>query len=253
MPRPTNTARDAQASRVARRRLDRTLRKGQRKKKKEPPTKNWNNTGRRHSQLGKHYPAEVLTEDEMRQLIKAACPTKRRVEKRPSTGLRNQALVALLYRCGLRIGEALAVREKDLDREAGSVNVLHGKGDKQRFAGGLDPGALAVLDLWLGRRRELGLAKNGTPVFCTLDGKPLSQVYVRQLMPRLARRAGITKRVHAHGIRHTHATELVESGEPLTGIRDQLGHTSVATTDRYLARVAPQERLARLRQREWTL
>jgi len=69
-------------------------------------------------------------------------------------------------------------------------------------------------------------------LFCTLAGGPLDQSYVRLLLPRLAARAEIDKRVHAHRLRHTHAAELAEEGYPVNFIQDQLGHASLAVTDR---------------------
>ncbi len=88
---------------------------------------------------------------------------------------------------------------------------------------------------------------------CTLSGGPLDETYVRQLLHRLARRGGIDKRVHAHGLRHTHAAELAEEGYPMNFIQDQLGHSSLATTDRYLRHIAPAARVEALRQRRWSV
>jgi site-specific recombinase XerD len=91
----------------------------------------------------------------------------------------------------------------DLDTTAGTLTVLHGKGDCRRVVG-LDPGAMAILSRWVETRHTLGI--NGhAPLFCTLQGKPLKPSYVRTLMPRLAKRAHIEKRVHRHGLlTHTH-------------------------------------------------
>src|SRR5882724_11331329 len=114
---------------------------------------------------GRRYPAEVLTPDEVRALVKAC-------SNRAPTGVRNRALVVALYRGGLRISEALRLAPKDVDRAAGTVTVLHGKGDKRRTVG-LDPGAFAVLERWLDRRARLGI--NGrSPIFCTLKGGRLA-------------------------------------------------------------------------------
>ena len=166
-------------------------------------------------------------------------------------GVRNRALLAVLYRGGLRIGEALALYPKDLDADRGTVAVLHGKGSKQRTVG-LDPGAFAVLERWLDRRRTVGL--NGRyPLFCTLQGKPVKAAYVRALLPRLARRAGIEKRVHPHGLRHTHAAELAREGVPVNLISRQLGHAGVGVTARYLDHIAPEELVAAMQRREWEL
>ncbi len=193
---------------------------------------------------GHRFPAEILTPDEVRALI-GAC------SNRAPTGIRNRALIVALYRGGLRISEALALKPKDVDEAAGTITVLRGKGDRRRTVG-LDPGAFAVLARWLERRRALGLTGR-QPLFCTLDGRPLKSSYVRTLLPRLAAKAGLEKRVHAHGLRHTHAAELAREGTPANLIQAQLGHNSLATTDRYLRHIAPQQLVDAMRAREWSL
>jgi integrase/recombinase XerD len=195
-------------------------------------------------QKGTKYPPELLTAEEARDIIRSC-------SRRAPTGIRNAALFTLMYRGGLRIGEALALRPKDVDAKAGTLTVLHGKGDKRRVVG-LDDGAFAVLQRWLDRRQALGL--NGRqPIFCTLRGEALDDSYVRHALRRAAARAGIEKRVHPHGLRHTHAAELMAEGVPANVIQDQLGHSSLATTDTYLRHIAPAERIQRLREREWAL
>lgn len=192
----------------------------------------------------KTLPAEVYTAAEVQQLVKA-CSTSAK------TGVRNRALIVTLYRAGLRISEALALRPKDLDRAAGTVRVLHGKGDKSRTVG-MDAGAFAVVECWLHVRDSLGIGARA-PVFCTLAGEPMESAYVRALLPRLGRKAGITKRVHAHGMRHTHAVELARERVDLLTISAQLGHSSTATTDRYLRHLAPERVIETMRGREFTL
>jgi len=165
------------------------------------------------------------------------------------TGVRNRALIVVLYRGGLRVSEALVLQPRDVDEGDGSVNVRHGKGDKQRVVG-MDPQAFALLERWLELRRKRGLAR--APIFCTLDGrKAVDSSYVRRLLPRLATAADIEKRVHAHGLRHTHAYELADEKMPAHRIQAQLGHGSLATTDRYLRHVAPHELLDAMRARVW--
>ncbi len=178
----------------------------------------------------RRFPPEVLTDSEVRQLM-AACGT------RSLAAARNRALIALLYRTGLRVSEALALRPKDMDLSGGAIRVLHGKGDTFRTVG-IDPGAAAVVAEWMGIRASAGV--NGvSPVFCTRAGGPVQTGYVRILMARLARKAGIDKRVHAHGLRHTHAAQLREEGVDVGIISRQLGHRSIVTTARYLDHVAP--------------
>jgi hypothetical protein len=76
---------------------------------------------------------------------------------------------------------------------------------------------------------------------------------VRRLLPKLGERAGIEKRVHAHGLRHTMATEMVERGLPLHVIAGQLGHSSTATTDTYLAELMPSDRTKAIRAAGWAM
>jgi len=193
---------------------------------------------------GQKLPPEPLNEQEVKALIRAC-------SKRAITGIRNQALIVVLYRAGLRISEALALMPKDLDAQASTIRVLHGKGDKSRVVG-LDAGAWAILQLWLDRRVAAGI-NNRAPVFCTLKGMSLKSAYIRKLLPRLARKAGIDKRVHAHGLRHTHAYELATEGTPLHIIQCQLGHSSVATTDRYIRHLNPTTVVETMKSRTWSL
>jgi site-specific recombinase XerD len=193
---------------------------------------------------GRRLPAELLSGEEVRALLRAC-------SSRAPTGIRNGALIAALYRGGLRISEALALLPKDVDPTQGTLTVLHGKGDRRR-AVGMDPAAFALLERWMDRRRALGLSGR-RPVFCTLAGEPLDSSYVRRLLPRLAAKAGVEKRVHAHGLRHAHAAELAAEGVPVNVVQQQLGHGSLATTDRYLRHIAPAERVAAMQQREWAV
>ena len=184
----------------------------------------------------------MLTEAEAIALIKAC-------SSRASTGIRNRALIAVLWRCGLRISVALALELRDLDLEAGTLRIRHGKGDKSRTVG-LDEQTAALLARWLDRRRGLGPGTRA-PVFCTLAGGRIDTSYVRHLLPRLARRANIDRRVHAHGLRHTYAAELAREHIAINVIRDALGHTSLAATDRYLRDVAPMHVIETMHARGW--
>jgi len=198
--------------------------------------------GQAPANKGRKFPAEPLTEDEVAALLRQ-CSVK------APTGIRNRALIAVMYRAGLRISEALALRPADVNQADGTLRVLHGKGNKARTVG-LDAGALDTVARWMDRRREFGF-RNG-PLFCTLSGGPVSDRYVRNMLKRIRTKAGLEKRVHPHGLRHTHAAELVREGTPVNVIRDQLGHSSLAVTDRYLRNVAPAEVIALGKSRTWT-
>ena len=199
--------------------------------------------GRVPANKGRRYPAEVLTPDEVRALLAQCSETS-------TLGLRHRALITVLYRTGVRCSEALALSVKDIDLQVGSVAVLHGKGDRRRTVG-IDPGATTIVDQWIRRRSALGLSADA-PLFCTLRGTPMDSAQVRLLLPRLARKAGIAKRVHPHGLRHTHAYELMMEGVAMPIIQRQLGHASLATTDTYLSHIAPKQVLDAITSREWT-
>jgi site-specific recombinase XerD len=165
--------------------------------------------------------------------------------------MRNAALIATIYRTGLRISECLSIQPKDLDANAGSIRVLNGKGGTTRTVG-MDPGAWALLQLWLDRRGALSI--NGRSlVFCTLQGGPLKTSYIRSLLPRLARKAGIERRVHAHALRHSFAYELAAERTPINVVQLVLGHANLATTDTYLRHINPTTAIQTLRSRSWCL
>lgn len=186
--------------------------------------------------------ADLLTSSEIERLLRAC-------SNRAPTGIRNRALLALAWRSGLRIGEVLALRPKDIDLDTGTLVVQHGKGDRRRVVG-VDAGTGALVARWL-ELRALKKIKGTAPVFCTLAGGEIDQSYIRHLLPRLANRAGIEKRVHAHGLRHAYAVELEREGAPLSTIRDLLGHSSASVTDRYLRRLGAGEAVEFARQRIW--
>ena len=188
----------------------------------------------------KRYPAEILTPGDVERLM-AACGTG------TWTTDRNRALIAVLYRSGLRISEAVAMEPKDLDLENGSIRVLHGKGGRARTVG-IDPVWAAIVSEWMATRARLGLGRRGA-VFVARGNAPLSTVHCRRLLKQLARRAGIERRVHPHGLRHTHAAELRAEGIDVGIISKQLGHRSIATTARYLDHVAPWDVVEAMRRR----
>jgi site-specific recombinase XerD len=201
--------------------------------------------GMKPANAGKTYPAEVLTRAEIHQLMAAL--------GRGNAGARNRALVVVLWRCGLRVAEALALYPKDLDLDRGTVTVLHGKGDRRRVVG-IDPEAAAVVEKWLARRSRLGV--NGRhPVFCVISaptlGKAMYSSAVRESLKHAGVKAGLDKRVHPHGLRHTYASELAREGVGVNVIQKLLGHNDLATTARYLDHLTPWEAIDIARGRTW--
>jgi len=186
------------------------------------------------------YPAEVLNKREIDALLQACGSDK-------WTDRRNSALIVLMYRAGLRVSEALALRPCDIDLDSGAIRVLHGKGDRARTIG-IDRGATESVKVWITEHRSMGHTA-GDSLFVTASGRRITQGYLRRKLPELGKAAGIHKRVHAHGLRHTHASELRSEGIDIAVIKRQLGHVSLMTTIQYLDYLEPREVVACIRRR----
>ena len=191
---------------------------------------------------GKRYPVEILTDDEVKSLINAC-------SNRWPTGIRNRALIVIMYRAGLRISEALALKPKDINFEAGTIRILNGKGGESRTVA-LDPAAFAFIARWLDVRKARGIGGYST-VFCTLEGGIIHTSYIRVMLKRIGKRANIEKRVHPHQLRHTLAAQLAQEGVPINAIQKQLGHSSLVTTIQYLDRIQPLELIDIIQARKW--
>jgi site-specific recombinase XerD len=148
-------------------------------------------------------------------------------------GARMRALIALLWRAGLRINEALTVTEQDLDPRLGALLVRHGKGGRRREVG-MDPWGWEHLRPWL----ELRMAMPVGPLLCVVDGPTRGRHWAsdaaRAQLRRVAAKAGVRRRFAPHQLRHAHAVELAHEGVPLNVIQRQLGHTNLGVTSIYL-------------------
>jgi site-specific recombinase XerD len=169
------------------------------------------------------------------------------------TATRNRALIVTLWRAGLRIHEGLLLRPHHIDHQAQLVTVLRGKGGKRRVVG-IDSGALAYIEEWEALRDGLDLPADA-PLFCSVQppnpGQPLWQAQVRRYLHEAARRAGIPKRVHPHGLRHSMAVDLVREGAPMPYVQRALGHSSLATTSIYLSGLGAGEHCEFMAARSW--
>lgn len=160
---------------------------------------------------------QVLDVDEAVRLVE--------VSTEGPLGLRDRALVELLYSSGLRLAELCALRWRDFSD--GLVTVL-GKGGKQRSVP-VGSHARAALDAW---RASTGDASDA-PAFPGRGGAPISPRAVQLRLRLLAQQQGLFKRVHPHLLRHSFASHMLESSGDLRGVQELLGHADIATTQIY--------------------
>jgi integrase/recombinase XerD len=149
--------------------------------------------------------------------------------------LRDRALLELLYGTGARISEAVGLDVDDLDRVDGTV-LLRGKGGKERLVP-VGSYALAAVDAYLTRGRpELATAGSAAPagaLFLNARGGRLSRQSAWTVLVKAADRAGVTRDVSPHTLRHSFATHLLEGGADVRVVQELLGHASVTTTQIY--------------------
>ena len=174
---------------------------------------------------GMRYPADPPTVEEIVAVMRAAGDD--------AEAVRLRGVVVVLWRAGLRISEALALTESDLDSSRGAILVRHGKGGKRREVG-MDRWGWGQLDPWLRLRCTLPVGA----LFCVLRGptrgRPWAPAGVRSQLHHAAGQAGVRRRFAPHQLRHAHAVEMSREGVPLLVIQRQLGHADLAITSVYL-------------------
>ena len=144
----------------------------------------------------------------------------------------DQAVLELAYASGLRLAELRNTRLEQLHLDAGFVNVI-GKGNKERVVP-LGRQAVAAINRYLeAGRPKLVTARSPANLFLTRRGTPFAAVTLWLHIKRRVRRAGITRNVTPHMLRHSFATHLLEHGADLRIIQELLGHASIATTEIY--------------------
>ena len=191
--------------------------------------------GRPPRNKGMRYPADPPTVDEIVAVMRHTGDHRH--------GWRQRAMIVVLWRAGLRLQEALALAEHDLDQRRGSLLVRRGKGGRRREVG-MDDWGWEQLRPWLAARAELPVG----PLFCIVDGPhPGTRVVGGRRAERVPPRrgpAGVRRRFAPHQLRHAHAHELAREGVPLNIIQRQLGHANLGTTSIYLQSIDPEEIIA---------
>ena len=171
----------------------------------------------------------VLRQDEARALIEAAAQA---ADDGSAVGVRDVAILELLYASGIRVSELCGLDVDDLDFDRRVVRVL-GKGRKERSVPFGQPAGVAVRR-WLDHaRRELARPGSGPALFVGARGGRIDQRVVRDVVHRRIAEVPDAPDIAPHGLRHTAATHLLEGGADLRTVQELLGHASMATTQIY--------------------
>lgn len=173
--------------------------------------------------LGKYLPA-VLSVEEVDAILSS-------VDTRSPAGLRNRAILEVLYGCGLRVSECIGLLISHVHLDEGFVDVV-GKGNKQRVIPLGEMAADAIRN-YLPARPEPASRPYEDILFLNKNGRPLSRVYVFEMVKNQAMAAGIHKEISPHTFRHSFATHLIEGGADLRIVQEMLGHESILTTEIY--------------------
>lgn len=148
---------------------------------------------------------------------------------RSAKGCRDNAIVEVLYSTGLRVSELVTLRLGDLFFGEGYVRVV-GKGDKQRLVP-IGSAARDKIQLYMEERKPKSASE--MTLFLNNRGKPLTRVMVFNIIRQAAERAGITKNISPHTLRHSYATHLLQGGANIRQVQELLGHESITTTEVY--------------------
>lgn len=169
---------------------------------------------------------DVLSFDEIENMIA-------QINLSTNDGTRNKAILETMYSCGLRVSELVNLKISCLYLDVGFIRVI-GKGDKERL---VPVGRDAIKHIGIYRdtiRNQINIKQGFEDIlFLNRWGKNLSRVMIFYIIKDLALKAGITKTISPHTLRHSFATHLVEGGADLRAVQEMLGHESITTTEIY--------------------
>ena len=151
-------------------------------------------------------------------------------EEKPE-GLRDRAMIELMYSTGLRVSELLSLKLKQINFEHGVISVI-GKGNKQRKVPAGDF-ALDYVKKYISTARKKNPGSHSEYLFLNRYGKPLSRQYFFLQIKKYAEQAGINEEISPHTLRHCFATHMLEGGAQLRAVQEMLGHSNIATTQIY--------------------
>ena len=167
---------------------------------------------------------QVLSEEEINQLLNAPDLTSEK-------GIRDYAVLEILYSCGLRVSEAANLQINQINEQEEIINIL-GKGKKERIVP-IRKSALKAVKTYISEVRNKHLVIDKKAVFIGKNGKRMSRQTLYNIVVNNAKLAGIRKEIHPHTLRHSFATHLLDNGADLRVVQELLGHTNIGTTQIY--------------------
>ena len=202
---------------------------------------------------GKKFLPEPLDREDIEALLGSSI-----CSQKSWTGTRNRAMIATMWRCGIRVSELTALELKDYTRYTrktpARLRIMKPKGLQRGTPPrnvAVDEGLRIVIEAWLKfRGNKPGILFPSRHQVTHREGRQ-NRSNVAQILQRAAKAAGITKRCHPHGLRHTFAADLVSEKVSLLHIQRALGHTSIATTEKYLRGIGYEETVEALAGRVW--
>ena len=179
-----------------------------------------------HPKIGYKIPVTIST-NEVDHLIKAA-------GKNQNNGTRNEAIIEVLYSCGLRVSELINLKISDLFFEDKLIKIL-GKGNKERFVP-ISKIAKNLILNYVNSKRDLIKVRKGEEdtLFLNNRGTKLTRVMIYTILNNLAIEIGLKKKISPHVLRHSFATHLIENGANIISIQKMMGHENIVTTEKYL-------------------
>ncbi|VEH91379.1 Tyrosine recombinase XerC [Propionibacterium australiense] len=184
--------------------------------------------GLKSPKVGRSLP-QTITQADARELMDAAAAAA--AESEGPKGVRDVAILEVLYGSGIRVSELCGLDVGDIDAGTGTARVL-GKGNKERVVP-LGTPALAAVDAWLAQRGQWVIPASGRAMFLGVRGGRIDPAVVRRVVHTALRAVPQAPDIGPHGLRHAMATHLLEGGADLRSVQEMLGHASLATTQIY--------------------
>lgn len=192
-----------------------------------------------YAQITDNHPAENLETPKIARKLPSVLSVYeiermiQQIDRSTAEGERNYAIIETLYGCGLRVSELTLLKISDVNLKEDYLKIT-GKGNKERLVPLGLPAKNAIQNYYEHIRKQIHTSsKFENILFLNKFGRPLSRIMIFYIIKDLAQKAGITKNISPHTLRHSFATHLIEGGANIRAVQELLGHSSITTTEIY--------------------